>query len=76
LSPVTLFQEVTSLLLDPTQRAVGIVTYDQVDRAIVSNLSITQSLLVVWPEIVAVVAMTCIFFAVAFVAFMRQEVRA
>ena len=76
LSPVTLFQVVTSLLLDPTQRAVGIVTYDQVDRAIVSNLSITQSLLVVWPQIVAVVAMTCIFFAVAFVAFMRQEVRA
>ncbi len=64
----------TTLLLDPTQRAVGIVTFDRVDRAIVSNLTIAQSLLVVWPQIVAIIAMTCL--AAAFVTFMRQEVRA
>jgi ABC-2 type transport system permease protein len=76
LSPVTLFQEVSTVLLDPTQRAVGLVTYDQVDRAIVSNLTVSQSLLVIWPQIVAMVAMTCVFFATAFASFMRQEVRA
>jgi ABC-2 type transport system permease protein len=76
LSPVTLFQEVSTVLLDPTQRAVGLVTYDQVDRAVVSNLTVTQSLLVIWPQIVAMIAMTCVFFASAFVSFMRQEVRA
>lgn len=75
-SPVTLFQEATSVLLDPTQRAVGIITYAQVDRAVVSTLNLGQSLLVVWPQIVALVAMTSAFFAVAFVVFMRQEVRA
>jgi ABC-2 type transport system permease protein len=76
ISPVTLFQEVTSLLLDPTQRAVGIVTYAQVDRAVVSTLNLVQSVLVVWPQMVAIIAMTCAAFAVAFAAFMRQEVRA
>lgn len=76
LSPVTLFQEVTTLLLDPTQRAVGIITYGQVDRAVVSTLNVTQSLLVVWPQMVAIIAMTCAAFAIAFAAFMRQEVRA
>jgi ABC-2 type transport system permease protein len=75
-SPVTLFQEVSTVMLDPTQRAVGLITFDQVDRAVVSALDVGQSLLVIWPQIVALVAMTSILFAWAFVAFMRQEVRA
>lgn len=75
-SPVTLFQEVTTLLLDPTQRAVGIVTYAQIDRAVVSSLGLMQSVLVVWPQMVAIIAMTSAAFALAFAAFMRQEVRA
>ncbi|MDH4117439.1 MAG: ABC transporter permease [Acidimicrobiia bacterium] len=76
LSPVTLFQEVSTVLLDPTQRAVGLITFDQVDRAVVSALSVSQSMLVVWPQVVAMIAMTGVLFAWAFIAFMRQEVRA
>lgn len=76
ISPLTLFQEASTLLLDPTQRAVGLLTYAQVDRAIVSQLTLSQSLLVVWPQIVAMVALTSALFALAFVSFMRQEVRA
>jgi ABC-2 type transport system permease protein len=41
-----------------------------------SPLSIDQSLLLVWPQIVAIVALTVISFAVAYVLFLRQEVRA
>ena len=54
----------------------GLVTAQQVDRAIVSNLSVTQSLSVIWPQIVGLLALTAALFAIAYVAFMRQDVRA
>jgi ABC-2 type transport system permease protein len=76
LSPLTLYSETSTVLLDPTQRTTGLVTIEQVDRAILSNLSVTQSLTVVWPQIVGLLAMTAILFAVAYVSFMRQDVRA
>ena len=76
LSPYTLYTEGTTVLLDPTERATGLVTLQQVDRAIVSNLSLGQSLSVVWPQIVGLLALSAALFALAYVAFMRQEVRA
>ncbi|MGH8915633.1 MAG: ABC transporter permease [Acidimicrobiia bacterium] len=76
LSPVTLFQQGSSVLLDPEVRTVGLVTVEQVDRAIVSELDLTQSLLVVWPQMVILVALTAVMFALAYIAFMRDEVRA
>jgi ABC-2 type transport system permease protein len=76
LSPVTLFQQVSSVLLDPEVRTVGLVTVEQVDRAIVSELNLTQSLAVVWPQIAILVALTSVMFAAAYIAFMRDEVRA
>ena len=76
LSPITLYQEATVALLNPSVRTVGVVLPQQADRAIPSTLSIDQSLLVVWPQAVALVALTVLCFAVAYVIFMRQEVRA
>jgi ABC-2 type transport system permease protein len=76
LSPATLYQEASTVLLDPSQRAVGLVSFDQIDRALVSELTLAQSLGVIWPQIVGLLALTCVLFAWAFVAFMRQEVRA
>lgn len=76
LSPIVLFQEGSTVLLDPEVRATGLLTLEQVDRAIVSELNLTQSLGVVWPQMVALLAMTAAFFALAYVSFMRQEVRA
>jgi ABC-2 type transport system permease protein len=76
ISPITLFSEASNLLLDPTQRTAGLVLSSQVDRAIVSNLTLTQSVLVVSPQIVGMLALTAVLFAVAFISFMRQEFRA
>lgn len=76
ISPITLFQQGSTVLLDPEVRTVGLVTLEQVDRAIISELNLTQSLLVVWPQLVILVAMTALVFALAYVAFLRQEVRA
>lgn len=76
ISPITLFQQGSTVLLDPEVRTVGLVTLEQVDRAIISELNLTQSLLVVWPQLVILLAMTAAMFALAYIVFLRQEVRA
>ncbi|MPZ54544.1 MAG: ABC transporter permease subunit [Acidimicrobiia bacterium] len=76
ISPITLFQTGSTVLLDPEVRSTGLLTLEQVDRAIVTELDVTQSLLVVWPQMVTLLAMTALLFALAYVFFVRQEVRA
>jgi ABC-2 type transport system permease protein len=76
LFPGNVFAESTQAMLDPSVRTTGIVVSTQVDRAIPSTLSFDQSLLVIWGQVAALVAMTAVCFALAYVAFMRQEVRA
>jgi ABC-2 type transport system permease protein len=39
-------------------------------------LPLTQSLLVVWPQVVGLIAGTVTLFVASYVAFQRQEVRA
>lgn len=75
-SPLNLYQEATGALLNPQVRAVGVVLQQQADMAVAGPLSFVQSLLVVWPQIVALVAVCVVLFAVAYVVFLRQEVRA
>jgi len=76
LFPGNVFSEATQAILDPSVRTTGLVLSTQVDRAVPSVLSFDQSLLVVWPQVVALIALTAICFGLAYVAFMRQEVRA
>ena len=89
LSPHTLYVEATSAILspvDPVTAQGGAANYaarsiDELiqaadERRIPSLLSIQQSLLLVWPQIVALLALTVVVFAAAYVAFMRQEIRA
>lgn len=75
-SPITLFRQGSTVLLDPEVRATGPLTFEQVDRAIVSELDVGQSLAVAWPQVVVLIGMTAALFALAYVSFMRQEVRA
>jgi ABC-2 type transport system permease protein len=39
-------------------------------------LSLGQCLLMVWPHLVSIVALTAVCFAVSYVKFMREEIRA
>lgn len=75
LSPYYLYSEATSTILNPNVRSVNVVTMDQMYGAIAGYLSLGQSLLLVWPHLVGLVALTLICFAVSYVLFMRQEVR-
>jgi ABC-2 type transport system permease protein len=80
LLPTTLYNEISLVLLNPslTQAATPPTVGGniQLDQQLPSLLSLDQSLLLVWPQVVTLVAMTLGLFALAYVQFMRQEVRA
>lgn len=84
--PSKLFSEISSVILSPNVSSVSTpTTIDQLEQAqwkipVSVNpaglLSLDQSLLLVWPQIVVLVALTVACFAAAYALFMRQEVRA
>ncbi len=76
LTPHLDHEESTLVLLNPQVRDLGLILPEQVDRALPTELALDQSLLLVWPQIVALLGLTVAAFAAAYVAFLRQEVRA
>ena len=83
LSPGALFGEIVAVLLDPQLRSVqdhGLASAGliQLERGAIpgATLPLLQSLLVVWPQIVGLVAGTIVLFVIAYIIFQRQEVRA
>jgi ABC-2 type transport system permease protein len=76
-SPQTLYGEVTAILLDPSARSVGPLFVSQLQGALFgAPLPTVESLLIVWPQVSALIAAMILLFTVAYVAFQRQEVRA
>lgn len=76
ISPATLYEASTAALLNPEVRTVGLLLPEQVDRAVPGVLSLDQSILVVWPQLTALIAGCVVLFTLAYVAFLRQEIRA
>lgn len=79
ISPGTLYQQATTALLNPSATAVtvpALAQLIQLSQQIPTQLSLDQSLLVAWPQIVILIAVTVACFSAAYVAFLRQEVRA
>jgi ABC-2 type transport system permease protein len=78
--PDTLYREASLVLLNPQVTTVStpatIGGYAQAQQRIPSLLSLDQSFILVWPQVVGLVAMMVACFALAYVMFMRQEVRA
>jgi ABC-2 type transport system permease protein len=76
LSPQGVYDEASSVLLNPQARSVGILSTTQLDQALADPLAFDQSLLLIWPQITALVALTVALFSAAFVQFLQQEIRA
>lgn len=76
LSPNTLFAQTTIAFLDPAQRSLGLVLPSQLEGAINAPLPFSQSVALVWPEMTGLLAGLILLFAIAYVLFQRQEVRA
>ncbi len=78
-SPVRLYQEAVSVLLVPGARTLGqtIQLLGGGAAGLLPNpLSLSQSLLSIWPHLVTIVALTAVCFAISYTKFMREEIRA
>jgi ABC-2 type transport system permease protein len=80
LSPMTLYNEATTTILDPTRKTTkGVVFVGPLERLSLSRfqnpLPLLQSLLIVAPYLVSIIAMTFVCFGVCYLVFMRQEIR-
>jgi len=76
ISPYFLFEEATMVLLVPVWRGWGLLTISETTGMLLNPLSLDQSLLIVWPQLTSLICLTVICFAVSYVVFMRQEIRA
>ena len=77
ISPHTLFGEATTVLLLPIWRGAGLLTAgEELSYMLFNPLALSQSMLLVWPHITGLIGLTAICFAVSYVVFMRQEIRA
>lgn len=75
-SPSYLFSEATTTMLVPEIRTLGPLTIEQAYLALSTPLPFGQSLLLVWPQVTALIAVTTVCFAISYVMFMRQDIRA
>jgi ABC-2 type transport system permease protein len=89
LSPATLYNDAMAGVLNPQALSQILGPSSDIQQASAawvdgseqffgrpSMLSLDQSLLVVWPQIIILVALTTLMFALAYILFLRQEVRA
>lgn len=76
ISPLTIYNEAMTTILNPGVRTTGLIMTSQLEGAIDGVLPLGQSILLIWPHLVIMIAMIMICFAISYVLFMKQEVRA
>lgn len=78
-NPGTVYAQATLALLNPGATSVvvpGLAEAIQLSQQIPTQLSLQQSLLIVWPQTVGLLAAMVVCFAASYIVFLRQEVRA
>lgn len=79
-SPAVLYSPATSTILDPYWRTRGNLMLtgplERVSLECFQNpLPLDQSILVVWPDLTLLAALTLVCFGLSYVVFLRQEIR-
>ena len=74
-SPVALFEEAISAVLIPSYRGLGVAELLTRAQVPTNPLPLGQSFLIVWPQLVGLIALTSICFAISYIIFMRREIR-
>ena len=79
-SPAVLYSQATSTILDPYRRTrSNLVLTGPMERISLERfqnpLPLDQSILVVWPYLTLLAALTLVCFGLSYVVFMRQEIR-
>jgi len=80
ISPMQLYNDSTAIIIDPLRKTTrSLVLMGPIERLSAARfrrpLSISQSLYVVLPHIISLIAVTFICFGVSYSVFMRQEIR-
>jgi len=79
ISPIQLFNESMFTILVPgtrsTSQIIQLLLSDAGQYLLPNPLSLGQSLLSVWPQIVIIVLLTIVCFALSYIKFMREEIR-
>jgi len=77
ISPQFLFLEAALILINPTLQHVLLrpVTSAALDKMLFNPLSMSQSFVQVWPQLLTIIALAFICFALSYIIFMKQEVR-
>jgi len=79
-SPMELYSDATATVIDPMRKTTrSLVLMGPMERLLSARfqnpLPLTQSILVVWPYIVSLIAITLVCFGFSYAVFMRQEIR-
>jgi ABC-2 type transport system permease protein len=78
-SPMELYRDATATVIDPMRKTTRSVLMGPMERMLSARfqnpLPLTQSILVVWPYITSLVAITLVCFGFSYAIFMRQEIR-
>ncbi len=78
ISPSTLYSETVQVLLVPVMgSASSTLMLASISFAgmMPTPLSLGQSLVIIWPQLTSLIALTAICFAVSYIGFMREEIR-
>ena len=75
-SPSVLYSESVRILLNPVARSLVPLMPEQLEGLLATPLSLEQSLLLVWPLVSTLLALVAICFGIAYIKFMRTEIRA
>lgn len=77
ISPNTLYTEVILAMLNPAVRSLGLILPIQLHGAILgAPLPLDQSVTLIWPHMTGLFAAMILLFALGYVLFQRQEIRA
>jgi len=78
ISPNTLYSDTAVALLNPTTRALGpvFVSLRELQTMVNAPLPVSQSFILIWPQLTGLIAATIVIFVIAYIAFQRQEIRA
>ena len=80
ISPMTLYSEGTTILLDPLRKTTqSLLLMGPFERLSISRfqnpLPLWESIYIVLPHLITLIAITLVCFAISYAAFMRQEIR-
>jgi ABC-2 type transport system permease protein len=75
-SPSLLYSESVRVLLDPTERVIGVAFQSQAEGIMPTPLALGQSLNLIWPHIITLFGLVVVCFGISYIVFMRAEIRA